>query len=873
VPYQARPVRAGVLVVQNWYFNTGSHQNETHTLVLVATTTNELFCFSEGDLLQNGSAGKPLWFTSLASSNLPPRTRPGSNLATPIGICGTPVVDAPNGRMFVVAMWESGPGQGSGNYSIFSISLDTGYITKSEQLVDSGANGRITFNADVVDQRTAINYVGGWLWLGFAAYLAYDAGDYSGWVVAINPNNLAQQLYQPMISLGSFNNSAWKLRGAGIWGVGGLAAANDSTVYTLTGNGGLDLNPPPPSYWISNPDGPGKAEDFFQAAVRLGVEASGSGSQLVVLDWFQDSTLTQNENAGDWDFGGSSAVVLPPINGRQLLAFIPKDGNIFILNTQNLGKYSPAFVIEKFADADAKGGNDTKTALAFLQTPSGQNILIAGADSNGAFGGLAAFQINASANPPTLTELWTSPHVLYDSFGAPTVIANPVADPKNPPNLVGLAWVIDGSQGFGGSFFGNCAMRAYDVLTGSIAYNSDVTHEVTEQIPNFAAITSGSNSVFCPTMTGFMGFTQFTGWSGTHGWEAIGGFFPAGCPVTAVSRKPGQLDLFLVGIDGYVYTSWWSDGNVWSGYNGWRRIGGIFPPGSRIAAVARTPDNLDIFVCGNDGRVYTSWWSSQKDWSGVNNPWRSLGGFFPKGNQVTAVSRTPNNLDLFIVGGDGVVYTSWWSNTADWSGINNDWRNLGGTFPPTTRVAAVARTQNNLDLFICGNDGFVYTSWWTNKSDWSGIGNKWRNIGGIFPVGAMVTAVARKADQLDLFITGINGDIYTSWWFPAGDWSGLNGWESLGGIFNSHTEVAAVHRSPGSLDLFVCGDNGLVYTTWWSEGNNWSSITNQGWLNIGGTFPANVHVDAVSRTTGNMDLFICGIDGRVYTSWWNVSGR
>ena len=90
---QPRPVRAGVLVVQNWFFNTGSHQNETHTLVLVSTTTNELFCFSEGDLLQNGSAAKPLWFTSLAANGFPPRSRSGSNMVAPIGIAGTPVVD------------------------------------------------------------------------------------------------------------------------------------------------------------------------------------------------------------------------------------------------------------------------------------------------------------------------------------------------------------------------------------------------------------------------------------------------------------------------------------------------------------------------------------------------------------------------------------------------------------------------------------------------------------------------------------------------------------------------------------------------------------------------------------------------------------
>lgn len=69
--HQVRPVRAGVLVVENWLVNSGLHQGETHTLVLVATTTNEIFCFGEGSLLANGSTATPLWHTSLQSQGFP----------------------------------------------------------------------------------------------------------------------------------------------------------------------------------------------------------------------------------------------------------------------------------------------------------------------------------------------------------------------------------------------------------------------------------------------------------------------------------------------------------------------------------------------------------------------------------------------------------------------------------------------------------------------------------------------------------------------------------------------------------------------------------------------------------------------------------
>lgn len=109
------------------------------------------------------------------------------------------------------------------------------------------------------------------------------------------------------------------------------------------------------------------------------------------------------------------------------------------------------------------------------------------------------------------------------------------------------------------------------------------------------------------------------------------------------------------------------------------RVGLAAKPGGRVAAIARNPNQLDLFVVGNDGVVYTSWWSLGSDWSGINNNWRPIGGVFPAGSSVSAVSRNPNQLDLFITGNDGIVYTSWWSAGADWSGVNNNWRPISGS--------------------------------------------------------------------------------------------------------------------------------------------------------------------------------------------------
>ncbi|MDQ1537651.1 MAG: hypothetical protein QOE58_2044, partial [Actinomycetota bacterium] len=192
--------------------------------------------------------------------------------------------------------------------------------------------------------------------------------------------------------------------------------------------------------------------------------------------------------------------------------------------------------------------------------------------------------------------------------------------------------------------------------------------------------------------------------------------------IGAVARVSEQLDTFWVGGAGRVYSSWWHAGRQWSG--GFS-VGGFFPEGASVTAVARMPNHLDLFVVGNDGRVYTSWWHEGQAWSGANDTWKAIGGFFPPGAPVAAVARTPNNLDLLITGNDGRVYTSWWGAGGDWSGSKDNWRGIGGVFPVGAPVAAVARTPNNLDLLITGNDGRVYTSWWGAGGDWSGSKDNW----------------------------------------------------------------------------------------------------------------------------------------------------
>lgn len=349
----------------------------------------------------------------------------------------------------------------------------------------------------------------------------------------------------------------------------------------------------------------------------------------------------------------------------------------------------------------------------------------------------------------------------------------------------------------------------------------------------------------------------------------IGAASKSGAVVSAVSRDAGQIDIFFTGQDGIVYTAAW---NVASGWSELHPIGGMFPPGAPVTAVSRNSNQLDLFVVGNDGIVYTSAWTDGGAWTGIGNHWWNIGGIFPVGARVAAVSRASNMLDVFVTGNDGCVYTSNWTDGGTWTGIGNKWWNIGGVFPPGAPLAVASRNPGQLDVFICGNDGCVYTSAWTDGGTWTGVGNRWWNIGGIFPKGAPLAVASRAPTILDVFVTGNDGVVYTSNWTQGGAWTGIgNKWWNIGGVFPAGAPLAVASRNPGQLDVFVCGNDGCVYTSAWTAGGQWTGTGNK-WWNIGGIFSSGAPLAALSRNPNQLDLFIAGEDGVVYTSSWSDGG-
>ncbi|MBD2066125.1 hypothetical protein H6F93_01030, partial [Leptolyngbya sp. FACHB-671] len=109
-----------------------------------------------------------------------------------------------------------------------------------------------------------------------------------------------------------------------------------------------------------------------------------------------------------------------------------------------------------------------------------------------------------------------------------------------------------------------------------------------------------------------------------------------------------------------------------------------------------------------------TFWNDAQGW---NSDWFPLPGqavFDREKQQIAAVSRAPGNLDLFVIGFDNHVWTTFWNDAQGWNG---DWFLLPGQAVfdrEKQQIAAVSRAPGNLDLFVIGFDNHVWTTFWND---------------------------------------------------------------------------------------------------------------------------------------------------------------
>jgi hypothetical protein len=287
-----------------------------HNVLYVATMSDTAYAF-------DADAGTPLWSVNLAS--LVDATpiliakfafSGKRNIIGSLGILSTPVIDPSTHIMYVVAATLE---NGTMTYRLHAIDITNGSEPYGPGALIPGSYGGSTFDARYQTQRVSLVLSGEQVVFGFGALELEYAGGYVGWVMAFNKTTLQPSGTFATISTGS--------RGGGVWQSGRPPVVDTAGyVYTFVGNG-----------YSSGYDG---VSNFNESALKLD---PANGLQLV--DWFTPGNWAYLD-AKDLDFTGSGPLMIP---GTTLLAGGGKTGDLYVLESTNLGKYNAtdAQVVQK----------------------------------------------------------------------------------------------------------------------------------------------------------------------------------------------------------------------------------------------------------------------------------------------------------------------------------------------------------------------------------------------------------------------------------------------------------------------------------------------------------------------------------------------
>ena len=366
---------------------------------------------------------------------------------------------------------------------------------------------------------------------------------------------------------------------------------------------------------------------------------------------------------------------------------------------------------------------------------------------------------------------------------------------------------------------------------------------------------------------------------------------PTPSRVTSISRFRDQIDLFAVGPDGSVDTTFWNPQGGWFG-RWFRLIDPGFadqftvPPQSEISVLSRAPDHLDLFTVGRDSAVYSTYWDGNwpNDWFRLGDANFADGFKVPIRTPVSALSRASEIIDLFVSGFDGGVYSTFWTAQGGWF---DHWFRLADpnfgdhfTIPPGAPVSSIARFRDQIDLFVAGRDGGVYSTFWNAATGWFG---HWFRLGDVnfgdqftVPPGTEISSLTRMQGQIDLFASGRDGGVYSTFWNSDHGW--FNHWFRLedpnfGDRFTipPGAPISSFARMENQIDLFVAGRDGGVYSTFWNPVAGWFGH----WFRLGDdhfaddfTVPPGSRVTAQARDPNIIDLFVTGRDGVVYSTFW-----
>jgi hypothetical protein len=171
----------------------------------------------------------------------------------------------------------------------------------------------ISFDSQRQNQRQGLTLLNGTVYVTFSSHC--DWGPYHGWILGYDASTMQQRIVYNDTPNGGLG---------GMWESGtGMAADATGNLYVVTGNG-----------TVGDAGDPTNLTNRGSSALKL----TPTGSTLRVASYFTPFNY-QFLNDNDLDYGGMGALLIP---NSSLFLTGGKDGNLYLLNKDDMGGYLPS---------------------------------------------------------------------------------------------------------------------------------------------------------------------------------------------------------------------------------------------------------------------------------------------------------------------------------------------------------------------------------------------------------------------------------------------------------------------------------------------------------------------------------------------------
>jgi hypothetical protein len=278
--------------------------------------------------------------------------------------------------------------------------------------------------------------------------------------------------------------------------------------------------------------------------------------------------------------------------------------------------------------------------------------------------------------------------------------------------------------------------------------------------------------------------------------------------IAAVSRVPSSLEVWWVGPDGSVQDAYWYDGGQWGRFQ-------LAPAGSAslkggIAAVSRIPNSMEVWWIGPDGSVQDAYWYDGGQWSRFQ--------LAPPGSAnwyggITAVSRTPGSMEVWWIGLKGDVRGAYWYDGGQWGLYDLAPAGSASFESGGVLIAAVSRIPNSMEVFWIGGDGSVQGAYWYEGGQWTRY--ELSPPGSASTTGG-IAATSRVPYGMEIWWTSPNGQLMDAYWYE-----GQDGWRQYelapAGSALDTAGVCALSRIPDSMEIWWVGPGGSIQGAFWYD--------------------------------------------------------